>query len=77
MNGKRRKTFGQPGQDRFAAGGWHLPWWALDGLSVAAGVRYNGRSFGDNNNLYAIPSFTLHDAAIRYVINLNRPHADH
>lgn len=41
---------------------------ALAGLSVAAGVRYNGRSYGDSANAYRIPSFTLWDAAIRYVI---------
>lgn len=41
---------------------------ALAGLSLAAGVRYNGRSYGDSANAYRIPSFTLWDAAIRYVI---------
>lgn len=40
----------------------------LAGLSLAAGVRYNGKSYGDSANLYGIPSFTLYDAAIRYVI---------
>ncbi|MCV2215929.1 TonB-dependent siderophore receptor [Thauera sp. Sel9] len=40
----------------------------LAGLSLAAGVRYNGRSYGDSANLYEIPSFTLYDAAIRYII---------
>ncbi|KRG86574.1 TonB-dependent receptor [Stenotrophomonas daejeonensis] len=39
---------------------------ALSGLSLAAGVRYNGRSYGDSANLYRIPSYTLWDAAIRY-----------
>lgn len=39
---------------------------ALAGLSLAAGVRYNGESYGDSANLYRIPSYTLWDAAIRY-----------
>ncbi len=36
------------------------------GLSLAAGARYNGESYGDSANLYRIPSYTLFDAAIRY-----------
>lgn len=39
---------------------------ALEGLSLATGVRYNGESYGDSANLYLIPSYTLWDAAIRY-----------
>jgi iron complex outermembrane receptor protein len=39
---------------------------ALEGLSLAAGARYNGRSYGDSANLYRIPGYTLFDAAIRY-----------
>jgi iron complex outermembrane receptor protein len=39
---------------------------ALKGLSLAAGVRYNGESYGDSANLYRIPSYTLWDAALRY-----------
>ncbi|MEZ5486232.1 MAG: TonB-dependent siderophore receptor [Steroidobacteraceae bacterium] len=39
---------------------------ALDGLSLAAGVRYNGKSYGDSANLYLIPSYVLWDAAVRY-----------
>ena len=39
---------------------------ALRGLSLAAGARYNGESYGDSANLYRIPSYTLIDAAIRY-----------
>lgn len=39
---------------------------ALRGLSLAAGARYNGESYGDSANLYRIPSYTLFDAAIRY-----------
>ena len=38
----------------------------LAGLSLAAGLRYNGQSYGDSANLYRIPSYTLLDAAIRY-----------
>jgi iron complex outermembrane receptor protein len=39
---------------------------ALSGLSLAAGVRYNGESYGDSANAYKIPAYTLWDAAIRY-----------
>ncbi|KAG0755032.1 hypothetical protein G6F22_020747 [Rhizopus arrhizus] len=39
---------------------------ALAGLSLAAGVRYNGESYGDSANVYLIPSYTMWDAAIRY-----------
>jgi len=39
---------------------------ALEGLSLAAGVRYNGESYGDSANVFLIPSYTLWDAAIRY-----------
>jgi iron complex outermembrane recepter protein len=39
---------------------------ALQGISLAAGARYNGVSYGDSANLYRIPSYTLFDAAIRY-----------
>ncbi|MNN76481.1 Ferrichrome-iron receptor precursor [compost metagenome] len=53
---------------------WTVALWAdytfqvggLQGLSLAAGVRYNGESYGDSANLYLIPSYTLWDAAIRY-----------
>lgn len=38
----------------------------LSGLSLAAGVRYNGQSYGDSANVYRIPSYTLFDAALRY-----------
>ena len=38
----------------------------LEGLSLAAGVRYNGESYGDSANAILIPSYTLWDAAIRY-----------
>ncbi|UBB23897.1 TonB-dependent siderophore receptor [Pseudoxanthomonas japonensis] len=39
---------------------------ALGGLSLAAGVRYNGESYGDSANVYRIPAYTLFDAALRY-----------
>lgn len=39
---------------------------ALAGLGIAAGVRYNGESYGDSANAFLIPSYTLFDAALRY-----------
>jgi iron complex outermembrane receptor protein len=37
-----------------------------DGLSLGAGARYTGQTFGDNANAFDIPSYTVFDAAIRY-----------
>lgn len=37
-----------------------------DGLSVGAGARYTGQTFGDNANTFDIPSYTVFDAAVRY-----------
>ncbi len=37
-----------------------------DGLSLGAGARYTGQTFGDNANKFDIPSYTVFDAAIRY-----------
>jgi iron complex outermembrane recepter protein len=36
------------------------------GFGLGAGVRYVGETFGDNANAFAVPSYTLFDAAIRY-----------
>lgn len=36
------------------------------GLSVGAGARHTGSSYGDNANLFLVPSVTLFDAAIRW-----------
>jgi iron complex outermembrane receptor protein len=41
----------------------------LEGLSVGAGVRYIGASFGDNTNTVNVPGHTLVDAALRYKKN--------
>ncbi|NTI52558.1 TonB-dependent siderophore receptor [Agrobacterium rhizogenes] len=38
----------------------------LDGLSLGAGVRYVGSSYGDAANSLKVPSYTLVDAALRY-----------
>ncbi|QJE97835.1 TonB-dependent siderophore receptor [Luteolibacter luteus] len=38
----------------------------LEGLGIGSGVRYVGDRFGDNANVYHIPSYTLVDAGIRY-----------
>ncbi|MGO1003477.1 TonB-dependent siderophore receptor [Lysobacter sp. CA196] len=42
---------------------------ALQGLGIAAGVRYNGESYGDSANQYRIPDYTVFDAAIRYSLD--------
>ena len=38
-------------------------------LSIAAGVRYMGSTFGDDANTYKVPRYTLYDMAIGYDIN--------
>jgi iron complex outermembrane recepter protein len=38
----------------------------LEGLSVGAGVRYQGKSWADEANTLRVPSATLFDAGIRY-----------
>lgn len=38
----------------------------LDGLSLGAGVRYIGQTWGDSANTRSVPGYTLVDAALRY-----------
>lgn len=69
-----RSNNGYQGKELAMVPDWSAALWgdytfqagALSGLSLAAGVRYNGESYGDSANLYRIPSYTLFDAAIRY-----------
>ncbi len=42
---------------------------ALEGMSVGAGVRYQGESWADNENTAKVPSATVFDAGIRYEKN--------
>jgi iron complex outermembrane receptor protein len=42
----------------------------LKGLTVGGGVRYVGASFGDALNTFAVPSFTLFDATLRYQLGV-------
>jgi iron complex outermembrane receptor protein len=39
---------------------------ALNGLSLGAGVRYIGQSYGDNANALSVPSYITVDSAVRY-----------
>jgi len=51
------------------ASGWidyTQPYGALQGLGGGAGVRYVGMSFGNPSNTFAVPGYTVADAAIRY-----------
>ena len=69
-----RSNNGYTGKQLAMVPDWTAALWAdytfqlggQEGLSVAAGVRYNGESYGDSANLYRIPSYTLWDAALRY-----------
>lgn len=38
----------------------------LDGLSVGAGARYTGETYGDNTGTLGVPSHTLYDATVSY-----------
>ncbi|WP_241072913.1 TonB-dependent siderophore receptor [Achromobacter insuavis] len=39
---------------------------ALDGLTLGAGVRYTGSTFGDAQNTFKVPAYTLVDAMVGY-----------
>ena len=47
------------GNYRFAGG-------ALDGVSLGAGLRYIGQTWGDSANTRSVPGYTVADAALRY-----------
>jgi iron complex outermembrane receptor protein len=38
----------------------------LDGLGIGSGVRYTGRTWGDDANTFRVPAFTLVDLAVDY-----------
>lgn len=69
---------GEPGTDgnrlsaipHHAASLWadyaFAPGSALDGLSVGAGARYTGRSFGDDENTFKNRAYLLYDAAVTF-----------
>ncbi|MGV6873467.1 TonB-dependent siderophore receptor [Pseudochelatococcus sp. B33] len=48
----------------------------LDGLGLAAGVRYSGASWGDTENTWKVPGATVVDAAIRYDLGKRFPNLD-
>jgi len=49
---------------------------ALAGLGFGGGVRYTGRSFGDANNAFPIPDYTLFDLFARYDFGVVNPSLD-
>src|SRR3569623_94747 len=46
---------------------------SLAGLGLGAGVRYVGKSWGDGQNTFVIPTYTLFDAAVSYAFSYLRP----
>lgn len=46
---------------------------ALAGLGFGGGARYTGKSYGDTNNAFAIPDYTLFDLFVRYDFGVNNP----
>lgn len=47
----------------------------LRGLSLGAGVRYVGSTYGDETNSFKVPDFALFDAAVRYDVGERFPQA--
>jgi iron complex outermembrane receptor protein len=48
---------------------------ALEGLSIGAGIRYIGETWGSDDNTFKVPSFTLFDLAVRYDFGKKFPDA--
>lgn len=48
---------------------------ALGGLTIGAGVRYTGETFGNDTNTIQIPEFTLFDASLSYDLSRLLPSA--
>ncbi|WP_230944918.1 TonB-dependent siderophore receptor [Burkholderia stagnalis] len=51
---------------------YDVAWEGLRGLSVGGGVRYIGRSAGDNVNTFDVPAVTLVDLALSYDLGVER-----
>jgi iron complex outermembrane receptor protein len=51
----------------------HVSSGVLGGLSLGAGVRYVGESFGNSTNTLVVPSFTVADAALHYDLGYLSP----
>jgi iron complex outermembrane recepter protein len=49
---------------------YQLPASWLAGLNVGAGVRYIGARYGEDDNAYKLPAYTLVDASVRYDLSL-------
>lgn len=45
---------------------YHLHDTSLDGLSLSLGARYVGSSFGDSDNTFTTPGYTVFDGGVRY-----------
>jgi iron complex outermembrane receptor protein len=45
----------------------------LDGMSVGAGIRHIGKSYGDTDNDLSVNPYTLVDAAVRYDLQKASP----
>ncbi|RMH89458.1 TonB-dependent siderophore receptor [Lysobacter pythonis] len=74
-----RDSAGYQGKQLAGVPDWTAALWAdytfhegaLNGLSIAAGARYNGQIYGDSANLHAIPAYLLWDGALRYDLGHN------
>ena len=45
----------------------------LDGFTLGGGMRYFGDTFGDRDNTFKVPAFTLYDATVRYDLGVISP----
>lgn len=61
-----KKPFKVPAKLASVWADYSFPFDPLQGLSIGAGVRYTGYTYGDSMNTFKVPSYTLYDAAIRY-----------
>ncbi|MBE9606764.1 TonB-dependent siderophore receptor [Acetobacteraceae bacterium H6797] len=48
----------------------------LRGLSIGAGVRYIGETYGDNSNSFKVPEYVLFDADLKYDLGAVLPNAE-
>lgn len=65
-NTKGKHPVGVPTHTASLWGDYTFQRGTLAGLGFGAGVRYVGSSYGDSENTFKVPDFTLADAAVHY-----------
>ncbi len=72
--GKRPRSVPRQTASLWASYGFDAGW--LDGIRLGGGVRYVGRSEGDTQNTFHVPSYTLFDASLNYDLSALGAHFD-